>query len=389
MRFLFSALLFLSVAASAQLRLIPGMKTPTGKTDIDLIPGMKMPEVSAEWINKPQKKTPTANQKQILILNFVDVLSPDIYQTLRLIESLEKKYASEPRAAVTVKTIAKNDVSLIRRILNADANPFTVAIGADLKGRTFRSFNTGLPTLPATFIAQNNAIAWNGHPIEIETVVDAILDNQFSISRQERIASLRKDLQSALKSGLPDVVAQTADKILAIAPNDAIAMQARLYAFELKGQTVKEAEFLLAHIRKHPKNSMRNRMLLLNLLLRTGNLIQWRAALDDTAKEAEKNPEDALNLTMYLVDRSPLGELPVAHVRKLSETALAGFRKNGRKESLADALEIAAKTQYVLCRLQNAVRFQKEAVELRRSIGSPFLKRAENILAFYEKLTAE
>ena len=56
-----------------------------------LPPGTKMPSVSAEWINEPIRKAPKEKEKQITVLTLVDILSPDIFQTLRMIESLEKK----------------------------------------------------------------------------------------------------------------------------------------------------------------------------------------------------------------------------------------------------------------------------------------------------------
>lgn len=386
MKILILILAVCSIQLSAQGRMMPGRRSPGASADIDLIPGMKMPEISVEWVKKPKEKTAGPGQKRIVITAFVDMLSPDIFQTLRLMESLEKRYDSAPGAAVTVRTVAKNTPELIKRILESDTAPFTAAIGADIQGRTFRKFNTALSALPAAFIAKDGAIAWNGHPIEIESVVDAILEGNYSASRQKTIAGLRKDLQSALRSGLPDVIAQTADKILDLSPNDAIAMQARLYSFELKGQAAKEVDFLMNHIRKNPKNAMRNRLLLLNLLLRTGNMPQWRGCVADTAREAEKNPDDVMNLMQFLLDRSPLGELPVELLRTLPEKALSELRKSGRADSLADALELCARIKYALCRPREAIVLQEEAAALRKQQKSPLLPRSEAILRFYRDL---
>ena len=386
MRILFFLLFLCAVLLAAQGRSMPGLRTPGASSDVDLIPGMRMPGIDAEWGTKPRKRTPLEGEKNILIVAFVDMRSPDIFQTLRLMESLEKRYASARGAAVTVETVARNDASLIKRVLGSDMAPFSAAVGADIQGKTFRKFNTALSTLPAAFIAKDDAIAWNGHPVEIESVVDAILEGNYSASRQKRIADYRKHLQSALRSGLPDVIAQTADKILDLSPNDAIAMQARLYSFELKGQTAKEIDFLMEHIRKNPKNAMRNRILLLNLLLRSSDMVRWRSFLNETVPEAEKNPDDMMNLTQFLLDRAPLGELPVQVLRTMPEKMLKEFRKTNRLESEADALELNARVQYALCRPREAVGFQKEAVELRKKLKSPLLKRSQEILRFYQQL---
>ena len=280
MKLLFLSLVLTAAALCAQVPSLPQRDS--------LPPGSRMPEISAQWINEPVRKTPGEKQKQITVLTLVDILSPNIFQTLRMIESLEKKYALETRGVVTLETVARNDLSLVKKILKSNDSPFVLAIGVDDKGRTFKRFDTTVGTLPFTIIAQNGAIVWKGHPVEIETVTDAILADEFSLSRQKKITALRQQLQSALKAGLPDVVAQTAEKILAIAPLDTIAMQARLYAFEQKGQTAEEARFLAEHIRRHPANSLQMRMLLLDLLQRLDDGAAWNKTVAETVAEAAK-----------------------------------------------------------------------------------------------------
>lgn len=351
-----------------------------------LPPGTKMPSVSAEWINEPIRKTPKEKEKQITVLTLVDILSPDIFQTLRMIESLEKKYALETRGAVTMETVARNDLSLVKKILASNDNPFVLAIGADEKGKTFKQFDTTIGTLPFTIIAENGAIAWKGHPVEIETVTDAILAGDFSRSKQEKISAFRQQLQSALKAGLPDVVAQTADKILAIAPLDTIAMQARLYAFEQKGQTAEEAKFLAEHIRKHPQNAMQMRMLLLDLLQRLDDTEGWNKSAAEAVAEAEKKPEDSLNFAAYLLDRSVMANMPIQAILNLSDNAVRNFKASPRQDMYADALEIAARANYAACRLDQAIALQKEAVTVREKSKSPFLNRTRKTLAFLESL---
>lgn len=379
MRLLLLSFFFSAVILHAQM-------PPLQQRD-SLPPGTKMPPVNADWINRPAQKAPASpDQKQISVLTLVDILSPDIYQTLRMIESLEKKYALENRAAVTIRTVAKNDLSLVKKILKSDDNPFILAIGADEKGRTFKSFDAAIGTLPFTVIAENGAIAWKGHPVEIETVTDSIINGNFSRSRQEQIAGFRKQLQSALKAGLPDVVAQTADRILAIAPHDTIAMQARLYAFEQKGQTAEEAGFLAAHIKKHPQNAMQMRMLLLDLLQRLDDSKAWSEAAAETIAEAGKKPEDSLNLAAYLLDRAAMANMPIKEILVLADIAVRDFKSSPRQDMYADALEIAARANYAACRLDKAIAFQKEAVAAREKIKSPFLNRAKKSLAFFENL---
>ena len=378
MKLLFLSLVLTAAALCAQVPSLPQRDS--------LPPGSRMPEISAQWINEPVRKTPGEKQKQITVLTLVDILSPNIFQTLRMIESLEKKYALETRGVVTLETVARNDLNLVKKILKSNDSPFVLAIGVDDKGRTFKRFDTTVGTLPFTIIAQNGAIVWKGHPVEIETVTDAILADEFSLSRQKKITALRQQLQSALKAGLPDVVAQTAEKILAIAPLDTIAMQARLYAFEQKGQTAEEARFLAEHIRRHPANSLQMRMLLLDLLQRLDDGAAWNKTVAETVAEAAKKPEDALNFAAYLLDRSAMADMPIQAILSLSDSAVRSFQSSPRQDMYADALEIAARAKYAACRLNQAIALQKEAVAVREKSKSPFLNRSRKSLAFFESL---
>ena len=334
MKLLFLSLVLTAAALCAQVPSLPQRDS--------LPPGSRMPEISAQWINEPVRKTPGEKQKQITVLTLVDILSPNIFQTLRMIESLEKKYALETRGVVTLETVARNDLSLVKKILKSNDSPFVLAIGVDDKGRTFKRFDTTVGTLPFTIIAQNGAIVWKGHPVEIETVTDAILADEFSLSRQKKITALRQQLQSALKAGLPDVVAQTAEKILAIAPLDTIAMQARLYAFEQKGQTAEEARFLAEHIRRHPANSYRCACFCWIFCSVWTTEPPGTKPSRKPSRRPRKKPEDALNFAAYLLDRSAMADMPIQAILSLSDSAVRSFQSSRVQDMYADALEIAA-----------------------------------------------
>ena len=163
-------------------------------------------------------------------------------------------------------------------------------------------------------------------------------------------------------------------------------MQARLYAFEQKGQTAEEAKFLAEHIRKHPQNTMQMRMLLLDLLQRLDDTPGWNKAVTEAITEAEKKPEDSLNFAAYLLDRSVMANMPIKAILLLSDNAVRNFKPSQRQDMYADALEIAARANYAACRLNQAIALQKEAVAVRQKNKSPFLNRSRKSLAFFESL---
>ena len=370
-------LLFSAAAAQAQ---------------ISLAPGAKMPGVTAEWVIElpaaPRPLLPSKERKDYRILTFADAYSPDFIQTLRLMESIERKYGVPGKNhSVTIQTVTKNEKADLNRVLGNQSVPFQLNLGADKNGKTVRAFASGVASLPYTFISRTGAIAWSGHPIEIETVMDALLADKFSLDTQRKIAVYRGELQSALRAGLPDVVSQTADKILVLSPRDSIAMQAKLYSFQLKGRNAEAIAFLNDFIRKNPENSMQTRMMLLNLLLQQSDpAAAWEKAVAETSAYADRKPEDALRLADYFLRSTSVERLPVQNTLKLAETAEKEFRRTRNTRYLADALETLARANYAACRLDNAIQAQKEAVQLRENQKSPLLPAARKMLDFYLNL---
>ena len=358
------------------------------QAQISLAPGAKMPSVSADWILKGQSPerpaVPPENFKNFQILTFADALSPDFPQTLALMASLEEMYGGKTEhSAVLLQTVAKNSKEELTRALGA--NRPELNLGVDKDGRTYRNFAVGIASLPYTFISRNGAIVWSGHPVEIESVMDALLADRFSLAGQRKVAELRSELQTALRAGLPDVVAQTADKILAVSPGDAIALQARLYAFQLKRQTAGAAKFLAEHIQKHPESKLRIRLTLLNLL-RNAPSQEWNRAVAETAAFAEKSPMNALLLAQALLQIAEPPQLPARQILELAKQAEAYFRTNGKKQLLAQALETLARANYATCRLDDAIAAQREAVQIREERNDSGLLGAKEMLNFYENL---
>ena len=163
-------------------------------------------------------------------------------------------------------------------------------------------------------------------------------------------------------------------------------MQARLYSFQLKGQPAEATRFLAGYIRKNPENSMQNRIILLNLLLQANQEAAWNTAIAETTAYALRKPEDALSFATYLLQNTAPVRLPVKNALQAAEYAEKQFRTARNLPFLADALETLARANYAACRLDQAIRYQQEAVSLRETQKSPYLPNARSMLNYYENL---
>ena len=88
---------------------------------------------------------------------------------------------------------------------------------------------------PYSILAREGKVLWTGHPTELESVISRVRAGTFSLASQRKVESLRRELQMAIQSGLPRVMEQTAEKILAVSQSDRIAIQAKLMALNASG----------------------------------------------------------------------------------------------------------------------------------------------------------
>ena len=215
--------------------------------------------------------------------------------------------------------------------------------------------------------------------VEIETVTDAILADEFSLSRQKKITALRQQLAVRAQSRSAGMSWRRPRKKFSPSPPlDTIAMQARLYAFEQKGQTAEEARFLAEHIRRHPANSLQMRMLLLDLLQRLDDGAAWNKTVAETVAEAAKKTGGRPELRR--VSARPPPPWRTCRFRRSSPCRIprsAASSPPRVRTMYADALEIAARAQYAACRLDPAIDLQKKAVAVREKKQEvPFLNRS-------------
>ena len=363
--------------------LLPLTLAVSAAAQINVMPGMKMPAVEANWANPRQEAAGDPREKKMEVVVFADINSGDIVQTLRFIESLESKYGKTPGFLISFRTVVPNDRIALDRFLKSPAGPFVTVVGSDVNGRTFRNFVVA--HVPSGAIGTDGAISWLGPVADLDYVIQNLIDGKFSTKEYREISRMKQEMQTALRSGLPDVAAKTAEKVLEKIPGDMVSIQTILYSFEVKGQTGKAVAFLESCIEKNGNRAGGLRLLLLDRILRSGDLSAWQKTVDNAIR-GETSVHDKLNLAAFLIDQSPRFMLPGRQITALCGDILKDPATETDPEFHANALEIAARAEYAVCRIGGACRFQQQAVNLRKKSGSPFLERSEQALEFYREI---
>ena len=211
---------------------------------INVAPGMKMPEVKASYRTHVKIDVPDKGQKFMDIVVFSDINSQDFIQTLHYLESLKSKFrrSNDGKWMFQICVIVPNDTATLERFINAAGASFTVPIGSDINGKTFRNFLVA--QVPSAVIGIDSTIAWLGPVMDLDSVISELMDGTFSIEDYRNISRMKMEMQTALRAGLPDVAAKTAEKILEKKPGDITSIQVILYSYEIKQQNEKAVDFI-------------------------------------------------------------------------------------------------------------------------------------------------
>ncbi|MBQ7402453.1 MAG: hypothetical protein IJW05_03320 [Lentisphaeria bacterium] len=352
---------------------------------INIVPGAKMPDVEAVWVTSAPQQTPAKNRKNMNIVIFSDINTPGSVQTLRYIESLESKYrrSNAPGWNRKFQLVVPNSKESLEQFLKASGAPSFIGVGADINGKTFRNFVVA--QVPHAVIGIDGAIAWLGPAMDLDYVIGSLQDGTFSREKYQQISRMKMEMQTALRSGLPDVAAKTAEKILESVPNDITSIQTVLYSYEIKKQNTKAVLFLESCIAKCGKNAGGIRLMLLDRIIRAGDLSLWQKAVGEAVKNSD-SPDDKLNLAAFLVDMSPRFHFPAEQVLELCKQLLNTPGISNDPEFYANVLEISARAEFAVCRIDAAIQYQEKAVSLRKQNKSPYGTRSVQALEYYKKI---
>ena len=340
--------------------------------------------LSAAEAGKPQAKLQTAKwyfrssvpAGPLECTVLFDLAGANAQDLLRMLESVQDEF-QVPVQAVAINALSQTDA------FAAATGPYAIGLAADDRLKTRNTLAEHESLFPYAVLSENGVVVWSGDPTELENVIGPVKAKKFSLSRQKKIEALRKELQMAIQSGLPHVVASSAEKILKESPSDRIAIQARIMALSSSGRVTEIQPFLERVCRENPRD-LSLRVMQLELLLRTGNHAEFVRAVERFGRDFAK-PEAALvRPVAYIVENAPYGVLPPELTAALAQRAYDGVKNKPRTLNYAIACETLARVRAEHGRFGEAVKLQESALPLR--LKTPQEAAAKARLQYYQVL---
>ena len=335
-------------------------------------PGERLPGLRGEkWYSKEQE-----SGKLLQIVLLLDLTSSDTFPLLRMLENMK---ISTLGKNLSITLFAMNDEKTADAIMKSSGGTsFSVGLDSRLK---MRNLAEDISLFPHAILAKNGIVQWRGMPTELELVAEKILKGSFSLEKQKKVEGMRKELQIAIQSGLPVVVSSTADRILAILPDDRLAIQSKLFAFNAMRQNDEAEKFIEKICRNNPED-MRLMVMQLDFLLREGKIASFLKKVNEGCRKLKKN-SDMLLFLSFVLENAPFGTLDV---KELLPVAFSVYEKLGKEEKISSAdkalaAEVLARIYSMAGRLADAVRLQNDACKIRK--GGNLEKAANDRLKYY------
>ena len=305
-----------------------------------------------------------------------DVSGGNARDLLRMLEALQEEY-QVPVRAVAVNAREQTDAFC------SGAGPFTIGVAADDQLKTRNSLAENESLFPYAVLSRDGIVVWSGHPTELDSVLEQVKADKFSLSKQRRVESLRRELQMAIQSGLPHVVASTADKILKESPSDRIAIQAKIMALSSSGKGQEIPAFILRLCRENPQD-LQLRIMRLDFLLREGDHAGFLAAAKEFLQDFPRPDARLARPVAYLVENAPYGILMPDLTLTLAQRAYDGAKAHPKTLTYAIACETLARVQAELGHFAEALKLQQEALPMRSK--TPQEAAAKARLQYYDAL---
>jgi hypothetical protein len=321
------------------------------------------------------------NAASLQVFLFFDPALPGAKDILRMVDSIYEQSLENKEKPASFYAISRSSKT---RTAALELSKFRMPVYGDDHGDVYPEFAGTEVVIPFVIVADDGKIVWKGVPQELENVIRDIQSGKFSFDSQLKLEVMHKDLQNAIQTGLSSVIIATADKILALRPDDQIAIQAKLFVYESTGR-VRENNAAVQAIAAKVKDNVDVRLLLLGYYERTGEMEKFSAGLKAAFTDFSSSPTALSRLLAYSFEQAPFGWLPVQDVVSAAAVVKKAYAGTGGSGE-AFSCEFSARAAYLALDIDAAIADQTRAVSLFN--GTEFLPEAKQALAFYQSVKA-
>ncbi|MBW2127812.1 MAG: redoxin domain-containing protein [Deltaproteobacteria bacterium] len=162
-------------------------------------------------------------EKPYTVLEFWATWCPACRSEIPHLARIQSFYEDQVRV-VGLSDEPSNDLA---RFLKGEGKEISYGVGK-VTHEVRRRYMDGTPGVPYAFLVdKTRTVIWEGHPSDLDEVLDKALAGRLDIERVKRISSLEKALRETLKTNDMEIVAQAADALLALDPANERGLRVR------------------------------------------------------------------------------------------------------------------------------------------------------------------
>ena len=302
-------------------------------------------------------KTP---QPELRAVVFLLCRAVNSVSTAAMLDDLGRKYSGK-LAAYIVTPDPTADAEVFKL---ATANS-PVPLAVDVERKLTKEYMAGSLLYPMAFlIDRDGVIVWCGEAVDMAEKIQVALEGKLAVKTEAKIAELVAELQQLLRDQSDTKMRRIVDRIFDLEPGNAAAMRIRLFYLENTGRIPEARKLIDEQLKAAPK--------LVRLYF---TAVDFAARYDYTDAELERivgaftrniaDPQARVRMAWMLLERFPY------HPSALRMAAPV-LRRKLPVEPLPRANAAAARAlfEYRLGNVEEALRYQREAVRLLNQVGT-------------------
>ncbi|MCE9637646.1 MAG: TlpA family protein disulfide reductase [Planctomycetes bacterium] len=187
-----------------------------------------------EWVQGEAVDLAAAKGKNVVVVEFWATWCGPCKQTIPHLGEVQAKYADKGLRIIGVSTEKPEEV----RKFVADKTPeFKYTVAVDNLQNTSAAYMqaVGAQGIPHAFIIdKSGALAWHGHPTQMDAVLEKVVAGTFDMAKAKSTAEKRKEMFRQLPTRDPDLIGPAADAVLATDPGNEEATNIRVQIWRMK-----------------------------------------------------------------------------------------------------------------------------------------------------------
>ena len=343
-----------------------------------LAPGSKAPELQINnWVKGGPVKIADGKGKNIYVIEFWATWCPPCRMSIPHLSKLQKEYKDK---GLIVVGITNEELPKVKQFVKTQTD-MNYNVAVDTEGTTYAAYMEGVQGIPHAFIVDKEGrIAWAGHPMEMDAVLEHMVKGDFNPENAEKIAELTKKLQAA--RSMEDAI-KLAKEILVLDSNNDLAYRVLTYIARQPEQRTGIVQFLNKLIQNQPDMHRPYFVKIQMLTLDKGqNQDEIRKTITTFAKNFKNNATKLNSMAWYILNDMPF---PSPYLKEALEASKLAVKNSdsGNTKLKAGHIDTLARCYYSVGRVDLAIKEQEKAINLLK--GTQEEKAFTDTLNYYKQ----